>query len=146
MADEIGSKQAGTFRQCCSSTTAVRCCELTAESLRQYGFKVTTAAGGAEALAVIEREPDRFDIIVTDFAMPMISGLDVIRFARNLRSGWPAVIITGYANAGALAEGPDDVPLVTKPFDEQDLIETICIAASRTAGSSEKPASRSAGE
>ena len=79
--------------------------ELTAESLRQNGFKVTTAAGGAEALAIIEREADRFDIIVTDFAMPMISGLDVIRFARNLRSGWPAVIITGYANAGALAEG-----------------------------------------
>jgi PAS domain S-box-containing protein len=106
--------------------------ELTAESLRQYGFKVTTAAGGAEALAAIEREPDRFDIIVTDFAMPMISGLDVIRFARNLRSGWPAVIITGYANAGALAEGPDDVPLVTKPFDEQDLIETIRSTAGRT--------------
>jgi len=120
--------------------------ELTAESLRQNGFIVTTAAGGAEALAIIERDPDRFDIIVTDYAMPMISGLDVIRFARNLRSGWPAVIITGYANASALAEGPADVALVAKPFSEQHLIETICLAASRSSGQSGRTAGVPAGE
>ena len=106
--------------------------ELTAQSLRDRGFDVTTAGGGAEALALIEREPARFDLIVTDFAMPLVSGLDVVRFARNLRADWPAIIITGYANAGALAEGPDDVPLVTKPFDERDLIETIRSTAGRT--------------
>ncbi|TGV63846.1 response regulator, partial [Mesorhizobium sp. M00.F.Ca.ET.149.01.1.1] len=58
--------------------------ELTAASLRQGGFHVTCAAGGAEALATIEKAPDDFDVIVTDFAMPLVSGLEVIRFARNL--------------------------------------------------------------
>ncbi|TIP32949.1 MAG: response regulator, partial [Mesorhizobium sp.] len=55
--------------------------ELTASSLRQRGFDVTCAAGGAEALARIEKAPQDFDVIVTDFAMPLVSGLDVIRFA-----------------------------------------------------------------
>jgi len=99
--------------------------QLTAESLRQRGFAVTSAAGGAEALAIIERAPHDFDVIVTDFAMPLVSGVEVIRFARNLRSDWPAVIITGYADADAIADRPSDVPLLSKPFREKDLIGSI---------------------
>ncbi|TPI85312.1 response regulator [Mesorhizobium sp. B2-8-9] len=99
--------------------------QLTAESLRQHGFTVTCAAGGAEALAIIERTPHEFDVIVTDFAMPLVSGIEVIRFARNLRSDWPAVMITGYADADAISNRPSDVPLVNKPFREKDLIESI---------------------
>ncbi|TPI48141.1 response regulator [Mesorhizobium sp. B2-9-1] len=99
--------------------------QLTAESLRQHGFTVTCAAGGAEALAIIEGTPHEFDVIVTDFAMPLVSGVEVIRFARNLRSDWPAVMITGYADAEAISNRPSDVPLVNKPFREKDLIESI---------------------
>jgi signal transduction histidine kinase/DNA-binding response OmpR family regulator len=102
--------------------------ELTAQSLRQHGFAITCAGGGAEALAIIERTPYEFDVIVTDFAMPLVSGVDVIRFARNLRSDWPAVIITGYADADAIAGRPPDVPLLGKPFRENDLIENIFLA------------------
>jgi CheY-like chemotaxis protein len=65
--------------------------EFTAAMLRDKGFKVTTAAGGAEALARIERDPDRFDVIITDFAMSLLSGLDVIRFAvRSAPAGPPS--------------------------------------------------------
>jgi signal transduction histidine kinase len=102
--------------------------QLTAESLCQQGFEVTCAAGGAEALGMIERAPDAFDVIVTDFAMPLVSGLDVIRFARNLRSDWPAVIITGYADAEHIADRPADVPLLAKPFQDKDLLDSIFLA------------------
>ena len=105
--------------------------ELTARSLADSGFEVTTAAGGAEALALIERRPDRFDVIVTDFAMPLVSGLDVVRFARNLRVDWPAIIITGFADAAALADRPPDVPLLVKPFDPAVLLESINAATAR---------------
>jgi CheY-like chemotaxis protein len=99
--------------------------EMTAASLRRLGFEVSTAAGGAEALAMIEKEPDTFDVIVTDFAMPLISGVDVIRFARNLRSGWPAIIVTGYADSEQTVDRPADVPLISKPFMDSDLAESI---------------------
>ncbi|TIR14735.1 MAG: response regulator [Mesorhizobium sp.] len=104
--------------------------QLIAETLRQHGFEVTCAAGGAEALTIIEGTPHHCDVIVTDFAMPLVSGVDVIRFARNLRSNWPAVIITGYADADAIADRPSDVPLVNKPIREWELIESILRANS----------------
>jgi CheY-like chemotaxis protein len=99
--------------------------ELTARSLRHSGFDVTTAGSGAEALAIIERAPNRFDLIVTDFAMPVLSGLDVIRFARTLRADWPAIIFSGYADVSAIAERPRDVPLLSKPFTDDALLKTI---------------------
>jgi DNA-binding NtrC family response regulator len=109
--------------------------ELTAHSLRDVGFRVVTASGGAEALAMIEREPERFDVIVTDFAMPLVSGLDVVRFARNIRVDWPAVIITGFADAKAIGDRPSDVPLLLKPFSGAALVDSINAAAgSRAAG------------
>jgi signal transduction histidine kinase/DNA-binding response OmpR family regulator len=107
--------------------------ELTATTLREQGFKVITAAGGAEALNMIEREPNRFDLIITDFAMPLVSGLDVVRFARNLRPEWPAVIVSGYADASAIEGRPSDVVLLKKPFPPEALIEAIRRGLAQTA-------------
>jgi CheY-like chemotaxis protein len=99
--------------------------ELTAAMLRDHGYEVTGAAGGAEALALIEKEPDRFDLIVTDFAMPMVSGLDVVRFARSHRADWPAIILSGYADASAIRDRPADVPLLGKPFSDEALLGAV---------------------
>lgn len=105
--------------------------QVTAQSLADAGLEVVCAAGGAEALALIERQPERFDVIVTDYAMPIVSGLEVIRFARNLRADWPAIIISGYADVGDIANRPADVPLLTKPFAEKELIEAIRTVAGK---------------
>lgn len=99
--------------------------ELTERNLCDHGFEVAGAGGGAEALAMLEREPDRFDVIVTDFAMPLLSGLEVIRLARNIKAGWPAVMITGYADAEVIADRPADVPVLKKPFTASALIELV---------------------
>jgi signal transduction histidine kinase len=101
---------------------------LTAMQLSEEGYNVVSAAGGAEALALIERDAKRFDVIVTDFAMPLISGLEVIRLARNMRAGWPAVIITGHADAGAIGDRPADVPIVNKPYSTDDLVGAITLS------------------
>jgi PAS domain S-box-containing protein len=97
----------------------------TEHHLRDRGFDVVGARGGAEALALLEKEPDRYDVIVTDFAMPMVSGLEVIRFARSLQPGWPAIIISGYADTESIAARPADVPLISKPFQPEDLMRAI---------------------
>lgn len=108
--------------------------EITAVMLRERGFSVCTAAGGTEALGMIEREPDRFDVIVTDFAMPLVSGLDVVRFARTLRSDWPAVLISGYADGSSIENRPADVPLLGKPFSDEALVEAIDACLETPAG------------
>jgi CheY-like chemotaxis protein len=109
--------------------------EMTAMTLQHFGLDVTVASGGAEGLAIIEKQPDRFDVIVTDFAMPLVSGIDVIRFARSLRAGWPAVLVSGYADAEKLLDRPDDVALISKPFREKELVDSIYLAAGHVIGS-----------
>jgi CheY-like chemotaxis protein len=98
---------------------------MVALQLADSGFEVVAAAGGAEALAILEREPDRFDLIVTDFAMPLISGLELVRLARGLRADWPAIIITGYAEATEIVDRPEDVPVLKKPFTQAALLGAI---------------------
>lgn len=99
--------------------------EFTEDLLGDHGFDVVSASGGAEALALLEKDPDRFDVIVTDFAMPLVSGAEVIRLARNIKAEWPSVVITGYADANTLADLPADVPILHKPFDSGALVAAI---------------------
>lgn len=99
--------------------------DITALMLTDQGFEVVTASGGGEALAILERDPDGIDLVVTDYAMPLVSGLDIVRFARSLRADLPAVIMTGYADTTAIAGRPADVPLLMKPFRENDLISVV---------------------
>ena len=99
--------------------------EFTEDLLKEQGFDVTSAAGGAEALTLLERDADSFDLIVTDFAMPLVSGAEVIRLARNIRAEWPCVVITGYADSKTLADLPADVPLLYKPFESAALVDAI---------------------
>lgn len=103
------------------------------ESLRDFvkmqltdaGYAVVCVSSGAEALAAIEQDCRRFDVIVSDYAMPLMSGIDLLRFARNLRPRWPAVLITGYAHSEDVAGRPPDVPLVLKPFKVAEIVAAI---------------------
>nr|WP_181704904.1 response regulator [Chthonobacter rhizosphaerae] len=104
-------------------TASVR--DITAALLKESGFNVVTASGGGEAMGLLEKQPQRFDLIITDFAMPIVSGLDVVRFARNLRPDLPIIIITGYADTSGIADCPPNVPVFTKPFEDESLVGTI---------------------
>jgi signal transduction histidine kinase/response regulator RpfG family c-di-GMP phosphodiesterase len=99
--------------------------EITAKMLRDHGLEVVSASGGAAALAALEREPQRFDLILTDFSMPLISGLEVVRFARRLRPDLPAILISGYADLNEIGDRPPDVPLISKPFADAELLNAI---------------------
>jgi len=107
---------------------------VTEELLRDAGHAITGAAGGAEALAILERTPDAFDVIVTDYAMPLVSGLEVIRLARNLRPNLPAVLMTGYADLERLAARPADVSVVLKPYQPMTLLAAIQTSVASEAG------------
>jgi CheY-like chemotaxis protein len=99
--------------------------DLTQMQLADEGYVVTSASSGAEALEMIDHEPGRFDLLLTDFAMPVMSGVELVNAARRRRSGWPAVIITGYAQTEAIAGRPAGVPIVAKPFTTAGLVEAI---------------------
>ena len=88
----------------------------TAALLEELGHKVVEAANGKEALAALQNGGAGCDILVSDYAMPNISGTEVVRHARMLRPDMPALIITGYAEAEAVQGRPEGVEILLKPF------------------------------
>ncbi|MDB5613478.1 MAG: putative sensor/response regulator hybrid protein [Devosia sp.] len=99
--------------------------DLTRMHLAEVGYDVVCAASGTEALEIINQKGTSFDVIITDYAMPNMSGLDLIKSARTLKSDWPAVIISGFADVEDIAKRPENVPLLTKPFTRTALLQAL---------------------
>ena len=98
---------------------------LTAMQLTDAGFVVETASSGADAIALIRKDPNGLDVLVTDYAMPMMTGVELISAARQYRPSLPAVIITGYAELDAIKSRPQDVAVLAKPFTIEGLLDAL---------------------
>ncbi|HEX8415788.1 MAG TPA: response regulator, partial [Sphingomicrobium sp.] len=96
----------------------------TAAMLEDLGHAVTEAASGGEAIGLLEGHCE-CDLIISDYAMPQMSGTEMIRAAREQCPGIPALIITGYADKEAIGERPENVVVIAKPFDLQTLAGAI---------------------
>jgi PAS domain S-box-containing protein len=97
----------------------------TAALLRDQGHKVIEASDGPEALSLLQANRDCCELLITDYAMPHVSGAEVIRQAREVRPDLPAIITTGYADAQSIARRPDDVAVLAKPFSPEQLQAAI---------------------
>jgi len=89
--------------------------EVTAIMLQDLGCEVVEAGSGGAALDIIERDPQPFDLMVVDFAMPGMNGAEVAREVAVRRPGLPVLFVTGYADLTALGDVAED-RIVQKPF------------------------------
>jgi CheY-like chemotaxis protein len=66
-------------------------------ALKKLGpdYEIVTAKGSVEALNKIEQEK-RFDLVVTDYVMKEITGVDLARAVRRISPGTPVVLMTAY--------------------------------------------------
>jgi PAS domain S-box-containing protein len=97
----------------------------TAAVLKDLGHEVQEAANGAEALRALRDRDCDYDLLITDYAMPHLSGTEFLREARELCPGVPALIITGYAATDAICDRPDGVEVLLKPFTANKLEGTL---------------------
>jgi DNA-binding NtrC family response regulator len=99
--------------------------EVLRRNLVDGGFKVVTASGAADALALLSFTP--VDLVLTDLKMPGLSGLDLVRHVRENLKDTEIVVITGYATIGgaveALRSGAEDY--LAKPFTDEELREAV---------------------
>ena len=68
-------------------------------ALTRYGYDVSSAGDGVAALQAFEADPDRFDIVITDQAMPHMTGSELSAALLALRPGLPIVLCTGFSGA-----------------------------------------------
>jgi len=94
----------------------------TAEMLTDVGYKVIEATSGAEALRLL-RSGDTPDLMITDYLMPGMNGVELIEHVRPLAPSMEVMLITGYST---IAEGPGaSVPRLGKPFRQSDLAKAV---------------------
>ncbi len=89
----------------------------TSTMLEDLGHEVVEVHSGAQALEAIERD-GAFDLMLTDQAMPQMTGTSLIAAARERHPGLKVVLATGYAE---LPPGSEDIPRLGKPFFSTDL-------------------------
>ncbi len=94
----------------------------TAALLEDLGHTAIEAYSGEEALEIFRREPD-IDLVVTDQAMPRMTGMQLIDVIRAERPDMPVIIATGYGELplGAAA----NVARLAKPFRQRDLERSL---------------------
>jgi two-component system response regulator AtoC len=100
-------------------------CKVLRGLLENEGFNVLTSHDADTALPIIEKQD--LDVIVTDLKMPGKSGMDLITLSQERRPSVPVIMITAYGNieaaVTAMKKGAYD--FITKPFDEDELMNVI---------------------
>jgi CheY-like chemotaxis protein len=100
-------------------------CDAVKMMLNFDGHVVETAANGKDALALLERS--KFDLVITDFEMPMMKGDELAAAIKARAPKQPVVMITAYAemlqSSGNPLTGVDCV--ISKPFLLENLREAI---------------------
>ncbi len=96
------------------------------QKLSRLGYSVTGANSGDEAWQLFEEDPQAFDIVLTDHAMPGISGEVLARRMKELRADIPVVILSGYSTKLELVcDEPFIDAILDKQVDDQVLGSTL---------------------
>jgi two-component system, cell cycle sensor histidine kinase and response regulator CckA len=65
--------------------------------LEKLGYRVTSRTSSLEALAAFKANPQRFDLVLTDMAMPNMTGVELARELRSIVPNIPVIICTGFS-------------------------------------------------
>jgi signal transduction histidine kinase len=94
----------------------------TAALLEDLGHDVIKASSGPAALDVLNSGKP-IDLLITDYAMPGMTGVQLAEAARKLRPDLPILLATGYADLPARAK--IELPRLSKPYQQNQLAERI---------------------
>jgi len=101
--------------------------------LKEEGFDILTAEDGYKAIELIEKE--KVDCVILDLKMPGIDGIQVLKEIKARRPETKVIMITAYGTiqnaVEAMKIGATDY--ITKPFDPEEIVESIRRALSLTA-------------
>ena len=95
--------------------------------LERNGHEVSGYTDPRMAVAAVRSDPDRFDLAVTDYNMPGMSGLEVARALRGIRADLSVALASGFITEELRARAPAAgvSELIYKPDTVGDFCETV---------------------
>jgi PAS domain S-box-containing protein len=120
---------------------------MTSAMLTRLGYRVQSFIDGGAALAAFGAEPAIWDLVLTDFAMPNTTGVELIRAVKLARPALPCVLITGYmenvTEQMARSEGAD--ALLHKPIDQRAFADLVHDLIARAQADAPPPSATGSG-
>jgi CheY-like chemotaxis protein len=104
--------------------------------LEELGHKIVTASNGADGLELFGES--KFDLVVTDYKMPRMDGLELIRRLRKLSPQVPIVLVSGFVDALGLNEANTGADAVVQKSSNE--VTHLVRAVTRLMARKRKPA------
>ena len=98
--------------------------EFAATALRDAGYEIYEAKDAATGLELLEAQPD-IALLITDYAMPLMTGADLFRRAKTIRPNLAALLVTGFANLPREDQSIGAMRLLRKPFDLPEMLLAV---------------------
>jgi len=98
-----------------------------ARGLGRLGYHVTARADGRSALDEFRKDPEAYDLVITDQTMPRMTGIELAEALAKIRPGLPVVLCTGFSekvNSGAVGTAGIR-ELIMKPFTLLEITKLI---------------------
>jgi two-component system cell cycle sensor histidine kinase/response regulator CckA len=101
--------------------------KLTHTLLEQNGYRILAASNGAEALKLMQQNPVRIDLLLTDVIMPGLNGRVLAERFELLQPGVKVLYMSGYTDAAIVDHGvfESGTYLLHQPFSEEGLIRKV---------------------
>ena len=101
---------------------------LLSDMLADLGHVVVAAANGADAVELCAREQP--DLVILDFLMPKLSGLDALKAMRERGLAMPAVLLTAISDASMREQDGFEAPdaVLEKPFKRRTIEKALARA------------------
>jgi DNA-binding NtrC family response regulator len=109
--------------------------DLLQDDLEDAGYEVRVAVDGRSALTHIEQDGETIDLVITDVKMPGMTGDQLLGSIRAQRSEIPVIVITAFGTVEQAVEivKAGAFQYLTKPFDTDELLQTVAKALDQTA-------------
>ena len=101
--------------------------DILSQLLEDMGNEVVSFQDASAAVELFKKDPQNFDLVITDMTMPTMTGDKVAMEVKATRPDMPVIICTGYSNK-AFNQSISDLggdALLMKPVERDKLIETI---------------------
>jgi PAS domain S-box-containing protein len=99
--------------------------DVIAAHLDALGYQTVQASSGRTALAIIGDNGAAFDLLIADYAMPEMSGIELTRAVRAHCPDLPAIVVTGYVDITGFDSEAEAAILLQKPFKMAQLGATV---------------------
>ncbi|MBL7714866.1 MAG: response regulator [Bdellovibrionales bacterium] len=96
--------------------------------LKKAGHQVHFAHNAKEALEILKERDSEIHMMITDILMPEMSGVELVRLARQKTPELKVLFMSGYPNAAPdeiVGEVKENVAFIQKPFDTQSLLKKV---------------------